>query len=111
MPEQQHAMGAAQKARSIDHVGTPVDQRFHHVAKIARVVFEVGVLHDYELVLRGRKTESERRALAAIHRVVEAMNFWMRELFEILARTVRRSVIDYHDFGLVAAIEHPPNYL
>src|SRR5271168_2078620 len=105
MPEEQHAMGTAEKTRAVDHVSAAVEQRPEYEMEILGVVFEVGILHHDVWVSRGGESESERGALALVDGVEQAMNVRMLQAFEIVASAVLRSVVDYDHLGVKATIE------
>src|SRR5690606_15625886 len=63
-----------------------------------RIVFEIGVLHDYGVAGRVRETGAQRRALALITLVVNHLVYQRLNLrLDKLARAVGRVVVDDDD--------------
>src|SRR5262249_20478382 len=67
MPEVVDALGTAQKARAEDDVGATVDQRFEQLVVVARIVFEVGVLHQNDVARQFSEAAAQCGAFALIH--------------------------------------------
>ena len=65
-----HGVGQAQKARAVHHVGLAFGDEAEQRRVVARVVLQVGVLHDDDLAGGVGEAAAQGRALAAILSVV-----------------------------------------
>ena len=69
VPEQEHALRAAEEAGSIDNIGLTFQYRPQQVVVIPRVVFEIRVLDEQDPPPRFREATAKRRSLAAVLRL------------------------------------------
>jgi len=69
MPKIMDALRAAQESRTINHVGTVVKNGFEKRSVILGVVFEIGVLHEYDVSSGRFETAAQGSALAAVLRL------------------------------------------
>ena len=98
MPEEQHAMRPAEKARSEHRIGPPVQNRLQERRIVRRVVLQVGVLDDDDVALRLREAGPQRRALALVALVVEDAHVIALDPVHDLARAIGRGVVHDDDF-------------
>src|SRR5258707_2675951 len=66
MPKVMHALRPAEKSRAIHHVGAPIDDWLEQNTVVARIVFQVRILHQYDLSGSLGKPSPQRRAFALV---------------------------------------------
>lgn len=101
VPVEQHAVGSAQEAATEHGVRVALEDRLEQGWIVARVVLEVGVLHQDHVAAGFAKAALQRRALAAILVLEKQPHLWVarRKLLHDLAGAVRRAVVDYDDLS------------
>jgi hypothetical protein len=103
VPEHGRTAWAAQKTRSEDDVGDAFLDGFQHGGDVARVIFQIGILDEYDVSINTAQPGHQGRSFALILVMIEYLEGWagmMRlfNFFEDRACTIRRTVVDDDDF-------------
>jgi hypothetical protein len=103
VPEGQHAdLFAGHVARAEDGIGAAIEQRAQQARIFARIVLEVGILHDGEVAHGLADGRAHGRALASIALVpVEPdLSGLARQPLQNRVRAVSRTIVDDHQLAL-----------
>src|SRR5882762_2236470 len=126
-----HPLRPTQKSRAIHHIRAALDQRFQQLRVIARIVFQVRVLHQDDLSRYLRKTAPQSSSLTLVRRLKEKPQISQLDLvapilrgsecfairlprshaFQNLTRSVGRAIIDDDHFLAYNSVQHPPQDL
>src|SRR2546429_9783840 len=126
-----HPLRPAQKSRAIHHIRAAFDDRLQQLRVIARIVFQVRVLHQHDISRYLRKTAPQSSSLTLVRRLKEkpqisqldlvapilrgsggfAIRLLRSHVFEYLTRSVGRAIIDDDHFLAYSSVQHPPEDL
>ena len=106
VPEQQDAMRAAGKARSVHDVGAPVEDGLDEFGIVGRVVFEISILDEKNVAGRVLETCADGGTFAAVNRVRVKLDVGgAGNTIEDFSRAIRGGVVDKNNLlGKIAGI-------
>src|SRR5579885_3860434 len=97
MPEIQYAVRLANEAGTVDDIGAVFQNRLQQPRIFARIVLQVGVLHDNNIAGRLLETTPQGGAFALITGLIENADFTALQLLENGARVVGAAIIYNND--------------
>src|SRR5262252_5377623 len=97
-------MGTSEKSRSIDHISTPVHQRWKHLGEVRGVILQIRVLNENIVSRRLRKAGTKRRPFAPIPPVENLLKARIAKRVQNLSRSVGGTIIDDDELDVEAGI-------
>ena len=98
---------AAEKPRSVDHVGLVLDDQIEELRVLFRRVFQVGILNHDNVAGDGGEAAPKRRALAGVRLPKQRELQLALQRVEDLRGPVARSVVDDNELEAKREGQHP----
>ena len=111
VPEQEHPVRSAQKARAVDDIGVAFEDGGQELRIVARIVLQVGVLDDDDLAAHLGLSGPERCPLASVALMAQDDEVGPDDALEELGRRVGRAIVHDDELFLLGRPPHAGDHL